>query len=152
MLALTHSRFGEPLEVLAAGDVPSPQPRAGEVRLRVLRSPIHNHDLATIRGVYGYKPTLPAIAGSEVLGVVDAVGEGVTGLKAGQRVAGIARGAWAQEAIVFAAAAVPIPDAIDDDRGTQIAAMPMAAVVLFDSLNVEPGTRMAQNAANGAVG
>lgn len=152
MKALTYSRFGEPLDVVALGDVPSSQPRAGEVRLRVLRSPIHNHDLATIRGIYGYKPKLPAVAGSEVLGVIEALGEGVTGLKEGMRVAGGARGAWAQEAILPAGAAVPIPDAIDDDRAVQLVAMPMSAVVLFDQLRVEPGAWVAQNAANGAVG
>jgi NADPH:quinone reductase-like Zn-dependent oxidoreductase len=152
MKALTYSQFGEPLDVLALGEVPSPQPRAGEVRLRVLRSPIHNHDLATIRGIYGYRPTLPTVAGSEVLGVVEALGEGVTGLKEGMRVAGGARGAWAQEAILPAGAAMPIPDAIDDDRAVQLMAMPMSAVVLFDDLHVEPGAWIAQNAANGAVG
>ncbi|HVA27427.1 MAG TPA: zinc-binding dehydrogenase [Candidatus Baltobacteraceae bacterium] len=152
MKALMHGRFGEPLDVVSLGESPSPQPRAGEVRVRVLRSPIHNHDLATIRGIYGYKPALPAIGGSELLGVVDALGEGVTNLKPGMRVAGIARGAWAEEALLAAASSVPIPDAIDDDRGAQLVAMPMSAVVLFDVLGVEPGAWIAQNAANGAVG
>lgn len=152
MKALIHSTFGDPLEVVKLGDSPTPQPRAGEIRIRVLRSPIHNHDTATIRGVYGYKPNLPAVAGSEVLGVIEALGEGVTGLKEGMRVAGIARGAWAQEAILNAAAAVPIPDAIEDDRATQLVAMPMSAVILLDFLHVEAGAWIAQNAANGAVG
>jgi len=152
MKALIHSSYGDAHEVVGLGESPTPQPRAGEVRIRVLRSPIHNHDLATIRGVYGYKPQLPAVAGSEVLGVIEALGEGVAGLKEGMRVAGIARGAWAEQAILPAAGATPIPDAIDDDRAAQLIAMPTSAVVLLDEMHVEPGAWIGQNAANGAVG
>jgi D-arabinose 1-dehydrogenase-like Zn-dependent alcohol dehydrogenase len=43
------------------------------VRIRTVLASIHNHDLLTVRGLYGYKPTLPAIGGSEALGVVDAL-------------------------------------------------------------------------------
>ncbi len=57
------------------------------MRLRVLLSPIHNHDLWTIRGTYGFKPELPARAGTEAVGVVEELGEGVEGLTVGQRVA-----------------------------------------------------------------
>ena len=42
------------------------------VRIKTLLSPIHHHDLWTVRGQYGYKPTLPAIGGSEAVGTVDA--------------------------------------------------------------------------------
>jgi NADPH:quinone reductase-like Zn-dependent oxidoreductase len=150
--ALVHTSFGEPADVVTLGERPDPQPRAGEVLLRVRRSPIHNHDLATIRGIYGYKPALPAVPGSEVLGTIDALGEGVVGLRIGQRVAGAGRGAWAEYMIVPAAGAVPIPDAIDDDRAAQLIAMPMSALVLFRYLQVRSGAWIAQNAANGAVG
>ncbi|MDE2482089.1 MAG: zinc-binding dehydrogenase [bacterium] len=152
MLALTHDRFGEPTDVIAPANVPVPEPQAGEVRLRLLRSPIHNHDLATIRGVYGYKPTLPAIAGSELVGAIDILGDGVQGLKPGMRVAAMTRGAWAEYVIVPAQAAVPMPEAVEDDRACQLLAMPLSALVLFDDLRTEPGMWIAQNAANGAVG
>lgn len=46
-----------------------------------------NHDLWTIRGQYGYKPQLPAVGGTEVAGVIDAIGEGVERVKVGQRYA-----------------------------------------------------------------
>ena len=152
MIALMHSTFGEPADVVVPAEVPVPEPGAGEVRLRLLRSPIHNHDLATIRGIYGYKPKLPAIAGSELLGVVDAVGSGVTGVTVGMRAACGLRGAWAQFVIAPAAALVPVPGAIDDDRGCQLLAMPLSAVVLFDDLETAPDMWIAQNAAGGAVG
>jgi NADPH:quinone reductase-like Zn-dependent oxidoreductase len=77
MRAIVHHRFGEPSDVLGVEDVPLPEPGPGEVRIRVTASPIHNHDLWTIRGTYGFKPKLPARAGTEAVGVVDALGEGV---------------------------------------------------------------------------
>ncbi len=152
MIALVHERFGEPADVLVPVDVPVPEPQAGHVRLRMLRSPIHNHDLATIRGVYGYKPTLPAVAGSELVGAIDELGDGVTGLKPGMRVAAMSPGAWAEYVTIPAQMAVPMPDTIDDDRACQLLAMPLSALVLFDDLHTEPGMWIAQNAANGAVG
>ncbi|PXA80044.1 alcohol dehydrogenase, partial [Caulobacter sp. D4A] len=77
MRSAIHDVFGDPAEVLALADSPIPEPGPGKVRIRTLLSPIHNHDLWTVRGNYGYKPALPAIGGSEAVGVVDAVGDGV---------------------------------------------------------------------------
>ncbi len=68
-------QFGEPADVLTAEERPVPTPGAGEVLVRTVLSPIHNHDLWTIRGTYGFKPELPAASGTEALGVVEALGE-----------------------------------------------------------------------------
>ena len=97
MQSIIHHQFGEPVDVLALGDMPQPEPKAGEVRIKTIMSPMHNHDVWTVRGSYGYKPTLPAIGGSEAVGIVDAVGEGVDQSKLGQRiaVAGV-HGSWAE--------------------------------------------------------
>jgi NADPH:quinone reductase-like Zn-dependent oxidoreductase len=139
--ALQHARFGEPAEVIETVDIPVPEPREDQAVLRMLRAPIHNHDLATIRGVYGYKPKLPATGGSECLGTIG-----------GKRYACMAHGAWADEVIAPTSALVPIPDAIDDDRACQLLAMPLSTVVLFDTLRTQAGMWIAQTAANGAVG
>ena len=64
MKAATYTKFGEPADVLVVKDVARPEPKAGEVLIRTILSPIHNHDLWTIRGTYGYKPELPAHGGS----------------------------------------------------------------------------------------
>ena len=83
----------------------------GQVRIRVTLSPIHNHDIWTIRGTYGFVPDLPAHAGTEVLGTVDALGPGVSGLVAGQRVvSGTSFGTWSEYALIDAAGAIPVPD------------------------------------------
>lgn len=153
MRSVIHSVFGDPAEVLGPGESALPEPGPGQVRVRMRLSPIHNHDLWTVRGQYGYKPALPAIAGSEAMGVVDALGEGVDGIAMGQRVttAG-ARGAWAEYFLAQATALVPVPDAIDDPTAAQLVAMPLSALMLLEMLQVEAGDWIVQNAANGAVG
>lgn len=153
MKSLQYSSFGEPRHVVAPADVESASPQAGEVRLRIVASPIHNHDLATIRGLYGIKPALPAHPGSEALGIVDALGEGATHLRVGQRVSVTSiRGAWAEFAVVPALGCVPIPDALDDDAACQLLAMPLSALVLLEELHLPDGAWVMQTAAGGAVG
>lgn len=153
MRALIHHEFGDPAEVLHVEGAPVPEPGPGEVRLRVLLSPIHNHDLWTVRGTYGYKPELPARAGTEAVGIVDAIGAGVEGFEVGQRVAsGGSFGAWAEYVIAKPGALVPVPDGIPDEVAAQLVAMPFSAISLLDFLAVDPGDLIVQNAANGAVG
>jgi NADPH:quinone reductase len=153
MRAIVHSAFGDPAEVLHVEDAPLPEPGAGQVRVRTLLSPIHNHDLWTVRGTYGFKPELPARAGTEAVGVVDAVGEGVENLSVGQRVAtGGTFGVWAEYFIGHAAAMIPVPDAMDDVTASQLVSMPFSALSLIEFLELERGDWLVQNAANGAVG
>ena len=97
MRCVAYNAFGVPHEVLYLAERPVPEPGRGEIRVRMTLSPIHNHDLWTIRGEYGVKPPLPAIGGTEAAGIVDKVGEGVTAPAVGQRVAaGSIVGAWAE--------------------------------------------------------
>ncbi|MFF1541156.1 zinc-binding dehydrogenase [Microbacterium sp. NPDC058269] len=153
MRALIHPTFGAPEEVLRIEDRPLPEPAAGQVRLRVVLSPIHNHDLWTVRGTYGFKPELPAASGTEALGVVDALGAGVEHLAIGQRVAtGGTFGAWAEYIVANAAGLIPIPDGLPDETAAQLVSMPFSAITLLDFLAVKEGDWIVQNAANGAVG
>jgi len=118
----------------------------------MMLSPIHNHDLMIVTGHYGYKPSLPHVPGTEALGVVDKLGEGVSTLKVGQRVTGGASAAWAEYYLASEQSLVPLPDGIDDGTACQLVAMPMSAVRLLADLEVKPGDWIVQNAANGAVG
>ncbi|MGV1791232.1 zinc-binding dehydrogenase [Rhizobium lusitanum] len=153
MRSAIHDTFGDPTAVLYLADMPLPEPAAGDVRIRTILSPIHNHDLWTVRGAYGYKPILPAIGGSEAVGIVDAVGSGVDKTLIGKRVvaAGV-HGTWAEQFTAPAASLVPVPDVISDEAAAQLIAMPFSAIALLESLNVGPGDWIIQNAANGAVG
>ncbi len=153
MRAVTHPVFGEPADVLETTELPDPTPGAGEVRVRLLASPIHNHDLWTIRGTYGFKPELPARAGTEAVGVIEELGEGVENLQVGQRVAtGGTFGVWAEQFIARAATLIPVPEGLPDEQAAQLVSMPFSAISLIDFLDVKPGDWIVQNAANGAVG
>tara|TARA_R110002020_G_scaffold77585_4_gene195815 strand:+ start:754 stop:1731 length:978 start_codon:yes stop_codon:yes gene_type:complete len=153
MRALIHTTFGEASDVLEVVERLIPEPSAGEVRVRTVLSPIHNHDLWTIRGTYGFKPDLPALAGTEALGVVDAVGEGVDQLQIGQRVAtGGTFGVWSEYFVAKASGLVPVPDSVSDETAAQMISMPFSALSLLEYLDVQPGEWIVQNTANGAVG
>ncbi|WP_237559589.1 zinc-binding dehydrogenase [Corynebacterium neomassiliense] len=153
MEAVVHDTFGAPEEVLHLENRPVPEPGPGQVRVRVILSPIHNHDLWTVRGTYGFIPDLPSGAGTEALGVVDALGPGVEGLVTGQRVAtGSSFGIWARYAVIDAAAVVPVPEGLSDESAAQLVSMPFSALSLLDHLDLQPGDWLVQNSANGAVG
>src|SRR5271165_7217521 len=153
MRCVAYNSFGVPDEVLHLAERPVPEPGRGEIRVRMTLSPIHNHDLWTIRGEYGVKPPLPAIGGTEAAGIVDKLGDGVTAPAVGRRVAaGSVVGGWAEYFLARAAAVVPVSDAISDDVACQLAAMPLSAMMALEELGVQPGQWMIQNAATGAVG
>lgn len=153
MQALIQHTFGDPAEVLAVEESATPEPGPGKVRVRTLLATIHNHDLWTVRGEYGFKPELPAGAGTEAVGIVDALGDGVESVSVGQRVVTRAAfGTWAEFFVSPAKALIPVPDAIDDETAAQLVAMPYSAVSLLDYLGVSEGDAVVQNAANGAVG
>jgi NADPH:quinone reductase-like Zn-dependent oxidoreductase len=153
MQALIHHEFGDPATVLSVEERPLPAPGPGQVRVRTLLSPIHNHDLWTVRGTYGFKPELPAQAGTEAVGVVDALGEGVDQLQVGQRVVtGGTFGVWAEYFVVNAAGLIQVPDALPDESAAQLVSMPFSAISLLHSLDLHEGDWLIQNAANGAVG
>jgi NADPH:quinone reductase-like Zn-dependent oxidoreductase len=152
MRAVVHETFAEPADVLTVAERPVPQPAAGQVLVRTVLSPIHNHDLWTVRGTYGFKPELPAQSGTEALGVVEALGEGVTALSVGQRVAGGTFGVWAEYYVADAAGLIPVPEAMTDESAAQLVSMPFSAISLLHSLDLHEGDWLIQNAANGAVG
>ena len=153
MRSATYDHFGKPTEVLSIEDRPTPEPKANEVRVKTILASIHNHDLLTIRGQYGFKPEMPAIGGSEAMGIIDAVGSEVKDLKVGQRVAAASvQATWAEyfvapEHMVFA-----IPDSLDDKMAAQLIAMPLSALMLLEFLDLQSGQWVIHNAANGAVG
>jgi NADPH:quinone reductase-like Zn-dependent oxidoreductase len=152
MRSVSYSRFGDATEVLELLERDLPQPGPGQVRIKLVLSPIHNHDLMTIKGVYGVKPELPSVPGTEAVGVVDALGEGVANLTVGQRVMGGANAAWAEYYLGDAARVIAVPDSVDDATACQLISMPLSAKMLLADLDVKAGDWIIQNAANGAVG
>jgi len=89
---------------------PTPVPAAGEVLLRVQAASLNFPDLLIVQGKYQVKPPLPFVPGSELAGMVMAIGDGVKHLKVGQGVACFATtGAFATHAVVNAMHCVPLP-------------------------------------------
>lgn len=104
---------GESLENLAGYslvEAPLPEPGPGQVRLRVTDCGLGYVDALVALGRYQVKPPLPHTPGQEVAGVVDALGEGVEGLRPGDRVMATVAGGFADFALAAAGACTPLPD------------------------------------------
>ena len=117
MKAVVFEQFGDPAEVLQVRAVPEPKPGPGQVRVRMLASPIGPADFITVRGEYGHRPQLPATPGVEGVGIVEA-GRGLLGwLRVGRRVAVLNEtgGNWKAKVVVTALRVVPISKHIPDN-------------------------------------
>jgi NADPH2:quinone reductase len=113
MKAVLCKEWGLP-ETLVVEDVPSPVAGPGEVLVEVHAAGVNFPDTLIIQKKYQYQPDLPFSPGGEVAGVVKAVGEGVTAWKPGDRVlASSTWGGYAQEIVVKAERAMPIPEGMD---------------------------------------
>jgi NADPH:quinone reductase-like Zn-dependent oxidoreductase len=156
MRAVVFDKFGEPAEVLSIRDVPVPLPGSGQVRVRMLASPVNPSDLMTVRGVYGHLPQLPATPGYEGVGMVDASGGGLWGrYLQGKRVAVSSAdfGKWCEYTLVPAMQAVPVPGDIPLEQAAMFFVNPVTAYVLSRvELRVPPGEWLLQTAAGSAVG
>ncbi|WP_017316725.1 zinc-dependent alcohol dehydrogenase family protein [Mastigocladopsis repens] len=84
----------EGLDALTLVERPEPQPKAGQVLLKMRAASLNYRDLLTIKGAYGSKQKLPFVPFSDGVGEVVAVGDGVTRVKVGDRVAGIFMQTW----------------------------------------------------------
>lgn len=155
MRALRFSDFGDPKQVLHLDDVPSPEPGPGEVRVRMTHRPINPSDLLTISGSYPIRPSLPGSPGLEGVGVIDAMGSNVRGFAVGQRVISVAGlpGTWAEQLVMPADRAVPIPDAMSDQAAAQTLVNPVTAwALLNDELTLSNNDWVLQTAAGSTLG
>jgi len=75
------------VDALTWKELPTPEPKAGEVRIAIKAASLNFPDLLIVQNKYQFKPPLPFVPGSEYAGVVEAVGAEVTRVKRGQKVA-----------------------------------------------------------------
>ncbi|HXA36333.1 MAG TPA: NADPH:quinone oxidoreductase family protein [Steroidobacteraceae bacterium] len=120
MKALLSKHPGGP-ETLVLEDIAEPIPGPREVRVAVRACAVNYPDLLIIQDLYQYKPPRPFAPGAEVAGVVDAVGEGVLNVRAGDRVLlSPVRSGMAEKAVGPAANCWGIPDAMPFDEAAAL--------------------------------
>jgi NADPH:quinone reductase len=91
-------------------ELPTPQPKAGEVLIRIAAASLNFPDLLIVQNKYQMKPPLPFVPGSEYAGTIEAVGDGVSALKVGQNVACLSgTGGFGTHTVAPAALCMPLP-------------------------------------------
>jgi NADPH2:quinone reductase len=153
MLALLSRQPGGP-ETLALETVPDPEPRPGEVRLAVKACGVNFPDALIVADRYQFKPERPFAPGSEVSGIVEALGEGVTSLKAGDRVIGSCGwGGMAEKLVLSAERCIPMPDAMPfDEAAAFVMTYGTSYHALKDRAGLERGETLLVLGAAGGVG
>ncbi len=151
----THE-YGDPLGVLALDDVAIPDPDPGEVRVRVQAIPLNLNDLERITGGnMMVRPDLPSSPGMEVMGVVDACGEG-TEDRLGERVVATTKGAhggYAEYALCPAVSMFSMPESIPlPDAAALYFPFHLAWLGLVDRADLQPGETVLIHAAAGGSG
>jgi NADPH:quinone reductase-like Zn-dependent oxidoreductase len=134
---------------------PLPDPGAGEVRLRVLTASASFTDVMVRKGLYvGISAELPYPPGYDLVGVIDKLGPGVTGLSLGQRVADLTVwGAYTEYAIRPAAGVVPVPEGLPSDEAVVLILSYLTAYqLIFRVAEVAPEQTVLIHGASGAVG
>lgn len=152
--ALVHDRTGEPAHVLRFAPCPVPVPGPGEILLEMIAAPINPSDMLAIRGEYGPGMSLPAVPGFEGVGHVEALGPGTAGFAPGERLLALrGTGTWARHAVIPAATAIRVPDAIDEATAAQLWINPLTVwLLLTRELALEPGDIVVANAAASGFG
>lgn len=153
MRAVQFNEFSG-IDALELVDVADPEPKPGEVVVKVTAVGLNFFDTLVLRDRYQFTPTLPAAPGGEIAGVVEALGEGVSDLALGQRVMAHVGGNGCQERLaVKASRVIPIPDGVSDDVAAGIAITYGTAMHGFkDRAKLQPGESVAVLGAAGGAG
>jgi NADPH2:quinone reductase len=142
------------VEALTWKELPTPEPKAGEVRVAIRAASLNFPDILIVQNKYQLKPPLPFVPGSEFAGVVEAVGSGVTHLKPGDAVAAFgSTGGFATHACVPAALVMPLPAGFAfDDASAFVLTYATTHHALLDRAALKPGETLLVLGAAGGVG
>jgi NADPH2:quinone reductase len=154
MKAIRVREFGNP-EVMQVEEVPDLRPGPGQVVVRVKAAGVNPVDNYIRSGTYARKPALPYTPGTDAAGVVEAVGEGVLGVKVGDRVytAGTLSGAYAEQALCEESQVHPLPQNASFAQGAAVH-VPYATAyrALFQIAKAAPAEWVLVHGASGGVG
>jgi NADPH2:quinone reductase len=141
-------------EQMSFEEIPTPEPGAGEIRIKNHAAALNFFDILMVQGKYQTKPPRPFTPGSEVAGIVEAVGEGVTGFAIGDRVQAMATsGGYAECSIAPAAKSFRIPDSMSfAEAAAMIVIYQTSYFALTHRTQVKPGEWLLVHAAAGGVG
>ena len=151
MKAIQIAASGGP-EVLDYVDVPMPVPRDGEVLVRARAIGVGKPDVLFRTGAYRWRPPLPAIPGAEMAGTIEALGNGVQGLRVGQPVLvyRFAGGCYAELIAAPASDVMALPDNIDFNAAVSIPNYQVAFALLNEAARgINPKTVYVNGAAGG---
>jgi len=150
-IIVTH--YGGP-EALQVVEDECPEPRDGEVRVRVLAAGVALPDVMAREGVHPETPPLPFTPGWDLVGVVDRLGAGLSGIEPGQIVAALPiHGAYAEFVCLPPRELVPVPAGVDAAEAVSLVLNYVTAYqMLHRSAKVRPGQRVLIHGAAGGVG
>ena len=145
--------YGGP-EALQVLEEECPEPKHGEVRVRVLTAGVSLPDIMMREGIHPETPRLPFTPGWDLVGVVDRLGDGVVGFKSGQIVAALPiSGAYAEFVCLPPRELIPIPSGLDAAEAVSLVLNYVTAYqMLHHSAKVRPGQRVLIHGASGGVG
>jgi NADPH2:quinone reductase len=157
MKAIRAHAFGGP-EKLQLDDLPDPAPGPGQVRVRLHAAGVNPFDTYMLTGTYAIKPTLPYSPGADGAGVIEGLGEGVTGLAVGDRVytGGTvdhkAYGAYREVVLCTPHQVHPLPDQVGFSEGAGVHVPCITAYRALDRATPQAGETVLVHGASGAVG
>jgi len=155
MHALQQTSLNGPQDLRLITDVPVPNPGPGEILIRVTAAGVNFVDVSQARGTFAGGPRPPYLAGIEGAGEVIAVGAGVTDLTPGTHVIGVRvnGGAFAENMVLPAAAAVPVPAGWADEQALGLVVnWPTALAALKPLGGIAAGQTVLIHAAAGGTG
>jgi len=147
------SHYGGP-DAVRVVEEDRPEPRRGEARVRVLAAGVSLPDVMAREGFHPETPRLPFTPGWDLVGVVDRLGDGVSGIAPGQTVAALPiHGAYAEFVCLPARELVPVPSGLDAAEGVSLILNYITAYqMLHRTAKVRPGQRVLIHGAAGGVG
>jgi len=153
MKAMLCKELGHP-STMVLEEVPAPVPGKKEVLVTIKACSVNFPDTLIVQGLYQFKPSLPFSPGSDVAGVVKAVGEGVKHVKPGDDVFGlVSNGGFAEEVVVPAASVFPKPPMMDYKTAASfMMAYGTSYYALKDRANLKEGETLLVLGASGGVG